>query len=64
MFAFHHHLVVEQMTPADALRATQLWLIDPDRKPIPGMPDLFAGDLAHHDFTELSCWAAFTHQGR
>jgi CHAT domain-containing protein len=64
MFMFHHCLVNERMAPADALRATQLWLLDPERRPPSGMSEVFIGDLAAHDFTDVTCWAAFSHQGR
>lgn len=61
---FHHHLT-QGHPPPDALRAAQLWMLDPDRT-VPGLPPALAAlatadDL---DLTEVAAWAAFTHQGR
>ncbi len=63
MFMFHRFLTVYDMGPADALRATQLWMLDRNRAAPPDMPPLLAGDLGAHDFTDTAVWAAFTHQG-
>ncbi|MER5766913.1 CHAT domain-containing protein [Streptomyces sp. NPDC001985] len=65
MVVFHHHLAVEGLAPADALRAAQVWMTDPDRRPVPGLRgDLLTGverDPGH--LAEPASWAAFTHQG-
>ncbi|MDT0316948.1 CHAT domain-containing protein [Streptomyces millisiae] len=64
MAVFHHHLTADGLAPADALRAAQLWMLDPDRQPPSTLtdPDLrreaTRPDLHHPHF-----WAAFTHQG-
>lgn len=63
MFMFHRFLHDEGMRPADALRAAQLWLLDPDREYPLDMPEVFVGDLTTHDFTAIANWAAFAHYG-
>lgn len=61
MCLFHRYLVVDRLPPAHALRAAQLWALDPDRV----LPADVAAvlDDARVDMP-LSTWAAFTHQGR
>ena len=69
MLAFHQLLNAGARDPAAALRAAQLWMLDPDRGcrrmtgpssaprppgPQPGGPDL----------TSIEAWAGFTYQGR
>jgi hypothetical protein len=64
MFMFHRSMVVDGALPVDALRAAQLWMLDPDR-PIPAeLPPALRADLARLDLTHPAVWAAFTHQGR
>ena len=64
MFMFHHFLTGAGMSPADALRATQVWSLDPRREYPATLPDVFRGDFASHDFTATAAWAAFGYQGR
>ncbi|MBB5959575.1 hypothetical protein FHS29_006196 [Saccharothrix tamanrassetensis] len=49
--------------PRDALRAAQLWALDPWRSPIEGMPPYQAGRVRAVDLTRPEYWAAFTHHG-
>ncbi|MBI0293059.1 CHAT domain-containing protein [Streptomyces sp. PRKS01-29] len=65
MVVFHHHLTVGGLAPPDALRAAQLWMLDHDRHPVPGLTGLLlaetqsdAGGLAR-----AVSWAGFIHQG-
>ncbi|MFE2187965.1 CHAT domain-containing protein [Streptomyces sp. NPDC059455] len=65
MVVFHHHLAVAGLAPPDALRAAQLWMLDHDRHPVPGLTGLLlaetqsdAGGLAR-----AVSWAGFIHQG-
>ncbi|TDC80112.1 CHAT domain-containing protein [Streptomyces hainanensis] len=51
------------LAPADALRAAQLWMLDPDRRPPPGLDDPLRGEAARTDLDRIHLWAAFTHQG-
>ncbi|MFI1854555.1 CHAT domain-containing protein [Streptomyces sp. NPDC020480] len=63
MAVFHHFLTADNLAPPDALRATQLWMLDPDRTP----PPTLHGELRHEatgpDLDRIHHWAAFTHQG-
>ncbi|MGW5696684.1 CHAT domain-containing protein, partial [Streptomyces asiaticus] len=65
MVVFHHQLTVAGLAPPDALRAAQLWMLDHDRHPVPGLTGLLlaetqsdAGGLAR-----AVSWAGFIHQG-
>jgi CHAT domain-containing protein len=64
MFMFHHYLAAGSHPPADALRMAQLWMLDPDRQPPPGMPPALARHARNPQLREESIWAAVTHQGR
>ena len=63
MFMFHRHLVRSPGDgPAGALRAAQLWMLDPDREIPPEMP----GELASFGALAIRspyAWAAFTCHG-
>ncbi|MFE0145842.1 CHAT domain-containing protein [Nonomuraea sp. NPDC059007] len=64
MSMFHHYLNSGYDDPAVALRAAQLWMIDPRRR----VPARLAADviarLAETPLHEPESWAAFTYQGR
>ncbi|MFI6906445.1 CHAT domain-containing protein [Nonomuraea sp. NPDC050394] len=64
MSMFHHYLNSGYDDPAVALRAAQLWMIDPRRR----VPARLAADviarLAEMPLHEPESWAAFTYQGR
>lgn len=53
----------QDLAPADALRAAQLWMLDPDRRPPPGLGDPLRREAARTGLHEIHLWAAFTHQG-
>ncbi|MEV6957433.1 CHAT domain-containing protein [Streptomyces sp. NPDC051183] len=63
MAVFHHHLVVDGFSPVDALRAAQLWMLDPGRE----NPGSLQGDLLREmgrpGLERTALWAAFIHQG-
>ncbi|MFF8973579.1 CHAT domain-containing protein [Streptomyces sp. NPDC014995] len=63
MAVFHHFLTSQDLAPADALRAAQLWMLDPDRRPPPGLGDPLHREAARAGLHEIHLWAAFTHQG-
>ncbi|MCF4138166.1 CHAT domain-containing protein [Streptomyces sp. Tue 6430] len=63
MAVFHHFLTGQDLAPAEALRAAQLWMLDPDRRPPPGLGDPLHRVAARADLQEIHLWAAFTHQG-
>ncbi|TDC74056.1 CHAT domain-containing protein [Streptomyces hainanensis] len=64
MFLTHHYLRRGGLPPGQALRRAQLWVVDPLRRPPPGMPPELAARAAHVDPDDLSAWAGFTHLGR
>ncbi|MGW5648222.1 CHAT domain-containing protein [Saccharopolyspora sp. NPDC003752] len=64
MIVFHHYLNAGYADPASALRAAQLWMLDPRRRPLPGLPEELSLFFADIDPAELAHWAGFTYQGR
>ncbi|MEU8031214.1 CHAT domain-containing protein [Streptomyces sp. NPDC049099] len=62
MAVFHHHLRAG-LSPVDALRAAQLWMLDPDRKDPGGLSDQLRPDIGRPDLGRPALWAAFIHQG-
>ncbi|GGW43433.1 hypothetical protein GCM10010503_20090 [Streptomyces lucensis JCM 4490] len=62
MAVFHHHLRAG-LSPVDALRAAQLWMLDPDRKDPGSLSDALRPDIRRPDLQRPSVWAAFIHQG-
>ncbi|MBE1595193.1 CHAT domain-containing protein [Streptomyces stelliscabiei] len=61
----HHHMK-RGVPPRDALRAAQLWMLDPGRV-LPAELARWApllGDTAHGPLDELEVWASFTHHGQ
>ncbi|MCT2548142.1 CHAT domain-containing protein [Streptomyces atratus] len=63
MAVFHHHLTARGLAPPDALRAAQLWMLDPHRTPPPTLDGPLRAEAARPDLHRLHHWAAFTHQG-
>lgn len=64
MFMFHRHLVrYPGDGPAGALRAAQLWMLDPRRELPPEMPGEFAV-LVRRSACHPYAWAAFTYHGQ
>ncbi|WP_225094737.1 CHAT domain-containing protein [Streptomyces sp. CoH27] len=63
MAVFHHHLTAGGLAPPDALRAAQLWMINPRRRlPLP-LDGPLRREATRSDLHRLHHWAAFTHQG-
>lgn len=62
MTMFHHCLNAGYPDPAAALRAAQLWMLDP-RRSLPVATDM-AEEMDRVDLTAVEHWAAFTYQGR
>jgi CHAT domain-containing protein len=60
MQAFHHFLGTG-LPAADALRAAQLWLLEPERPVLAGAS---VPAVRRAAFADVSVWAAFGHQGR
>ncbi|MER6913564.1 CHAT domain-containing protein [Streptomyces sp. NPDC000594] len=65
MVVFHHHLTTGGLAPPDALRAAQRWMLDPDRRPVPGLRGalLTRTERSAERLASVSSWAAFIHQG-
>ncbi|MDX3227976.1 CHAT domain-containing protein [Streptomyces sp. ME19-01-6] len=63
MAVFHDFVTTHGLAPVDALRAAQLWMIDPHREPPPTLHDDLRGEAARIDLGQVHLWAAFTHQG-
>jgi hypothetical protein len=63
MVMFHYHLNSGYEHPGAALRATQLWMLDPTQELPPGIGGSLRGPLSRIDRTAMSNWAAFTYQG-
>ncbi|MER6915355.1 CHAT domain-containing protein [Streptomyces sp. NPDC000594] len=62
MAVFHHHLRAG-LGPVDALRAAQLWMLDPGRKDPGRLGERLRGDIGRPDLRRPAIWAAFIHQG-
>lgn len=60
MCLFHRYLTVERLSPAEALRAAQLWALDRDGV----LPADIASVFGTVTGIPLTTWAAFSHQGR
>ncbi|WP_113705635.1 CHAT domain-containing protein [Nonomuraea lactucae] len=64
MIMFHHYLNSGYDDPIVALRAAQLWMLDPRRR-VPGhLPADVVALLEKTPVHEPDSWAAFTYQGR
>jgi len=65
MFMLHRHLVRHPgESPADALRAAQLWMLDPRREAPAEMPAPLAGHARRLSVPDPLAWAAFTYHGQ
>ncbi|MFB7470725.1 CHAT domain-containing protein [Kitasatospora sp. NPDC056184] len=63
MAVFHHHVAVTGLSPADALRAAQLWMLDPHREAPEGLGGELRREASQPGLDRLPLWAAFVHQG-
>ena len=63
MFQVHRNLRIKGMTPAYALHAAQLWMLDPARD-TSGIPADLLRDYQPATEFELTSWAGFIHTGR
>jgi hypothetical protein len=61
-YAFHLRLAAGS-APGEALRDAQLWMIDPDRTPLPGLPGALAVELQPGRFAEPASWAGYVYHG-
>ncbi|MEU0806106.1 CHAT domain-containing protein [Streptomyces sp. NPDC005970] len=60
MAVSHHFLTADGLTPPDALRAAQLWMLDPDRTPPPTLHGKLRDEATAVDLDRIHHWAAFT----
>ncbi|MFE6867279.1 CHAT domain-containing protein [Kitasatospora sp. NPDC057692] len=63
MAVFHHHVASAGLSPADALRAAQLWMLDPHREAPEGLGGELRREASQPGLDRLPLWAAFIHQG-
>jgi hypothetical protein len=64
MIMFHHYLNSGFPDPPAALRATQLWMLDPARRLPPGIRGPLAAHASRRTLGDIANWAGFTYQGR
>jgi CHAT domain-containing protein len=64
MFMFHHHLADGGLAPRAALRAAQLWMLDPHRAWPARMPAQLRRELAAEELPKVAAWAGFVHWGQ
>jgi CHAT domain-containing protein len=64
MTIFHRYLNSTYPEPAQALRATQLWMLDPDRTVPDGLPAVLRDPVRTARLAEPAAWAGFAYQGR
>jgi hypothetical protein len=64
MASFHRALHLGAADPAEALRAAQMWMLDPGRQLPAGMPKILADEVSQPDLADPTAWAAFAYQGR
>ncbi|MYR41461.1 CHAT domain-containing protein, partial [Streptomyces sp. SID5910] len=63
MAVFHHHLAVDGLSPVDALRAAQLWMLDPHRENPGSLDGELLREMRRPGLDRIPLWAAFVHQG-
>ncbi len=63
MVMFHHFLNSGRTRPADALRAAQIWMLDPGRRGLEDLSLVLADATTDSGLGEIQAWAAFTYQG-
>lgn len=63
LMAVFHHGLRAGLSPVDALRAAQLWTLDPDRKDPGCLSETLRHDIGRPDLQRPALWAAFIHQG-
>jgi CHAT domain len=64
MTIFHRYLNGTHPEPAHALRAAQLWMLDPGRTVPDGLPAVLRDPVRGGRLDEPAAWAGFAYQGR
>jgi CHAT domain-containing protein len=62
MYMFHHYLTVKGLPAGGALRAAQMWMLDPERRLPAGLTAL--SPVAPESLATIESWAAFSYHGR
>lgn len=63
LMAVFHQRLRAGLSPVDALRAAQLWMLDPDREDPGCLSEQLRPDVGRLDLQRPAVWAAFIHQG-
>ncbi|MEU9112327.1 CHAT domain-containing protein [Streptomyces sp. NPDC048483] len=63
MAVFHHYVAAEGRSPVDALRAAQMWMLDPHRENPGSLTGELLREMRRPGLDRLPIWAAFIHQG-
>jgi hypothetical protein len=64
MVMLHHYLRSSPGDPAQALNRTQLWMLDPGREPLPGLPKVLREEVSQPGLADPAAWAAYAYRGR
>ena len=64
LMVLHAALIDAGAPPALAVNAVQRWMIDPDRKPVEGVPPGHLAAVDGVDLTDPALWGALYHRGR
>jgi hypothetical protein len=64
MVMLHHYLRSCPADPALALNRTQLWMLDPGRAPLPGLPKVLREEVSQAGLADPAAWAAYAYRGR
>ncbi|SFD25733.1 CHAT domain-containing protein [Streptomyces aidingensis] len=63
MAVFHHFAARRSLAPPDALRAAQMWMLDPGRQAPDGLGGELLREAGRPYLADVVAWAAFIHQG-
>ncbi|OIJ97073.1 CHAT domain-containing protein [Streptomyces monashensis] len=63
MAVFHHYVNVDGLSPVDALRAAQLWMLDPKRENPGSLHGQLLRQIRRPGLERVALWAPFIHQG-
>ncbi|MFF7144813.1 CHAT domain-containing protein [Streptomyces nodosus] len=63
MYMTHHFMSRDRLSPGQALRSAQLWMLDDLRKPPSDMPSHLRVRVGRIRGDDLTAWAGFTHLG-
>ncbi len=64
MVMLHHYLSGSPGDAAQALNRAQLWMLDPGREPLPGLPKVLLEEVSEPELADPAAWAAYAYRGR